>query len=384
MGAGPEVTVGPAKGESNRRIMACLIRGRFVVNQSQESTDVTSQPAPRSNWWQKIKRYRFVVWGMLVIVLVWGVWMMIDMPGESFSGKPPDLTESERGLKGQLTSDVRALSEQIGPRHVLSEEKLYQAADFIHQRFTAMGYRPQRQTYEVDGVSCDNIIVEVAGQTRPEQIVVIGAHYDTMPGCPGANDNASGVAGILALAEYAAEANFDRTVRLVAFVNEEPPYFQTEQMGSYVYAKRCHQRKDNIVAMISLDGIGYYTSKPNSQEYPLRVLGWGYPSEGNYLGFVGNWSSRSLVYETIAHFRESATLPSQGAAVPAFTPAVGFSDHWSFWQFDYPALMVTDTLPFRDPHYHQPTDELGHIDFDAMVRAVRGLQTVLNGLANRG
>lgn len=164
------------------------------------------------------------------------------------------------------------------------------------------------------------------------------------------------------------------------FPNEEPPLFQTAEMGSLIYAKACRAANDNIVAMLSLETIGYYRDEPDTQKYP-PLIGGLFPSEGNFIAFVSNPSSRALLKRVVAIFREHAAFPSEGAALPSGVPGVGWSDHWAFWQVGYPALMVTDTAPFRNPNYHQPTDTPDTLDYDRMARVVDGLASVLQSLA---
>jgi hypothetical protein len=169
-------------------------------------------------------------------------------------------------------------------------------------------------------------------------------------------------------------------LRFVAFVNEEPPYFLTEQMGSFVYAGRCKARGDEISAMISLETIGYFSDAPHSQTYPAVGLGAFYPTVGNFIGFVGNVTSRTLLRRAVALFRKHAGIPSEGAALPAFIPGVSWSDQWSFWQHGYPGIMITDTAPFRYPHYHAATDTPDKLDYDRFTLVVSGMQKVIEGL----
>ena len=230
---------------------------------------------------------------------------------------------------------------------------------------------------------CCNVEAEIPGKTRPGEIVVVGAHYDTVVGTPGANDNTSGVAATLALARRFSKLENDRTLRFVAFVNEEPPYFQTDQMGSRVYARQCRQQGDNIVAMVSLETLGWYDDRPDSQNYP-PPFGLLYPSTGNFIGFIGNTASRDLVRQAIGTFRQNEQFPSEGAALPEAIPGVGFSDQWSFWQEQYPAIMVTDTALFRYPHYHHAEDTIDKVDFNRMSRVVRGLEKVIAELVGGG
>jgi hypothetical protein len=319
----------------------------------------------------------------LLIALVAGVavawWSMIKMPGKNFLGALPPLTLEQITLRTELVSDVQALGGNIGERNFQRYRELVAASDFIERSFSAAGLRPRRDRYEMGGQSFDNIETEIRG-AQPE-IVLIGAHYDSVLGSPGANDNGSGVAALLALARRFAGKPCLRTLRFVAFVNEEPPMFQSPEMGSYVYANRCKANGDRIAAMLSLETIGYYSDAPRSQTYPFPGLGLLYPTRGDFIGFVGNVSSRALVREAIGQFRQHAQIPSQGAALPSGIPGVGWSDQWAFWQHGYPGIMITDTAPFRYPHYHAASDTPGKLDYDTMARVVQGLEKVIDHLA---
>jgi Peptidase family M28 len=318
---------------------------------------------------------------LFVVLAIVAWWFMIRMPGKSFHEPPPPLTSAELALREELHADVQKLGSEIGERNLENYGKLQTAADFIEHSLGEAKLITRRQGYDVQGKLCENIEAEITGTKR--EIVIIGAHYDSVSGCPGANDNGSGVAALLALARRAPQSAL-RTLRFVAFANEEPSYFQTEQMGSMVYASRCKARGDRIVAMISLETIGYYSNKTGSQKYPALGLGAIYPTAGNFIGFVGNISSRALVRQSIGIFRQHATIPSEGAALPSGVPGVGWSDHWAFWQHGYPAIMITDTAPFRYPHYHEPTDTPEKLDYDSMTRVVAGIEKVIAGLTSPG
>jgi Zn-dependent M28 family amino/carboxypeptidase len=173
-----------------------------------------------------------------------------------------------------------------------------------------------------------------------------------------------------------------RTVRLVAFVNEEPPYFQSESMGSLVYARRARERREKIVAMLSIETIGYYSDRPNSQQYPASLSHF-YPDTGNFIGFVSDLGSLNLLRRVLGSFRKSTRFPSEGVAAPGGIPGIGWSDHWSFWQAGYPAIMITDTAPFRYPHYHASSDTPDKLDYDRMARVVEGIGNVVGELANQ-
>jgi len=219
--------------------------------------------------------------------------------------------------------------------------------------------------------------VEIRGS---DEIVVIGAHYDTILGSPGADDNGSGVAALLAIARRFAHEKPARTLRFVAFANEEPPYFTTEQMGSWVYAKGCHDRHERVVAMMSIEAVGYYRDTPGSQQYPA-MLDAVYPTTANFIAFASNLRSHGLLQRCVEVFRGHATVPSEGAALPEDIPGIGWSDQWSFWRFGYDAIMVTDTALFRNPHYHQRSDLPDTLDYERFARVVEGLMAVVRSLA---
>jgi Zn-dependent M28 family amino/carboxypeptidase len=304
---------------------------------------------------------------------------MIAMPGKSHQGPLLPITPSESALASVLRRDVVELAETIGERNVVKYAALRKAADYVEAGLRVAG-PVTRHTYQASGRDCDNLEVEIRGTTAPGEIVVVGAHYDSVVNCPGANDNASGTAGLLALARALANAKPERTLRLVAFVNEEPPHFRSEEMGSRVYARRCRERNETVTAMLSLETIGCFTDKPNTQKYPAP-LGLCYPSTGNFIAFVGNVGSRSLVRRCVKAFRAGAAFPSEGAALPGWLPGVGWSDHESFWENGFPAVMVTDTAPFRFPHYHLRGDTPDKIDFERCARVVAGVEHVIRDLA---
>ena len=302
------------------------------------------------------------------------------MPGKSFEGALPPLDAREASHVGELRADVEQLAGAIGERNHANQVALERARDHVERALGAAGYTPRRLRHEVAGQGADNVEVELRGSSQAEEIVVVGAHYDAAMGAPGADDNASGVAALLALARAFHAERPSKTLRFVAFADEEPPYFWTETMGSVVYARGCKARGERVVAMLSLESLGYFRDEPGSQRYPfpLDLL---YPSAGNFVAFVGNGASRGLVRESVARFRESAHLPSEGAALPGFIPGVGWSDQWSFWEQGYPALMVTDTAPFRNPHYHTGGDLPETLDYARLARVVEGLRGLIGSLA---
>jgi hypothetical protein len=317
----------------------------------------------------------------LVVLFFIGWIVMIHMPGTSYSGPLPELTQQQKSLGGALRRDVEKLSVEIGSRNVFEYEKLKAAEAFIESSLIEAGYKVRRQEYKVEGKTCANLEVEIEGSALKDEVVVVGAHYDTVQFTPGADDNASAVAGLLALARFFSGKQAPRTLRLVAFVNEEPPWFHGPKMGSLVYAHSCKDNGDKIVAMLCLEMLGYYTDEPDSQDYP-PPLSWFYPSTGNFIAFVGNISSRSLVHKAITSFRQHTKFPSEGVAIFAGIPGVSLSDHWSFWQIDAPAIMVTDTAFYRNQGYHEETDTADKLDYDRMARVVSGLEHVIKDILN--
>jgi len=310
-----------------------------------------------------------------VLALLW--WFGVRMPGKNISKAAP-LSPDEVALREELRADVQTLGGEIGERNMWHYSQLNAAADFIENSFSRAGLRPRRDSYELHGQACHNIEAEIHG-AHP-QILLIGAHYDSVFGSPGANDNGTGVAAMLALARRFAGKKTEHTLRFVAFVNEEPPYFLSNEMGSFVYAGRCKTRGDKISAMISLETIGYFSDAPHSQTYPAPGLGVLYPKVGNFIGFVSNVGSRALLRRAVALFRKHAKIPSEGAALPAFIPGVSWSDQWSFWQHGYPGIMITDTAPFRYPYYHSASDTPDKLDYDRFTLVVSGMEKVINEL----
>lgn len=193
---------------------------------------------------------------------------VVRLPGESFRGALPKLTEDEARLAKSLRHSVEKLASDIGERNLSEYKHLCDAANWLEKSLTDSGYEVARQIFKVDGRDCSNLIVQRPGKTHPDEIVLIGAHYDSALGTPGANDNGSGTAALLELAKRFSKIEPERTLRLVFFVNEEPPHFQSETMGSLVYARRCKERQENLTAVLSLETIGYYSDEEGSQNYP--------------------------------------------------------------------------------------------------------------------
>ena len=331
----------------------------------------------KPNW--KLRLACTVLVLSLVVGFVW-IWRMTQMPLKSYKGPLQPLSDEESQLATRLSAHVTYLSETVGERSLSRPGSLQATTDYLRDTLKQAGYAATERTYSIEGHAVSNIEVSLVGSHDSSGPVIVGAHYDSVAGTVGADDNATGVAGVLELARLLQGSKLRRTVRFVLFVNEEPPYFRTDTMGSLVYARQLRHDRIPVSAMISLEMLGFYSDVAGSQKYP-PVLGLFYPSRGDFIGFVGNQESRDLVRRSIRRFRESASFPSEGVAAPADWPGVGWSDHWSFWQQQYPAIMITDTAMFRYPYYHTPLDTANRLDFARMARVVSGVRTVVESLA---
>ncbi len=314
------------------------------------------------------------------VALILGIRYVTGMPGQSYSSPVGPLGDEELELKGRLERHVYVLAGEIGERNLVRKSGLDRAATYIEKTLAGSGCSVRSHPYDVGGATVRNLDTELPGTTKRDEIVLVGAHYDSVPGCPGANDNGTGVAAVLELARIFSGRSFARTMRFAAFVNEEAPYFFTRRMGSRVYARACRARGERIVAMFSLETIGCYFDHEGSQRYPFP-FGLFYPRTGNFIAFVGNMSSRALVRRAVGSFRRHTKFPSEGAAAPGYLPGIYWSDHWAFWREGYPAVMVSDTAPFRYPYYHTSDDTPDKIDYRRTARVVVGLGKVVEELA---
>lgn len=301
---------------------------------------------------------------------------MTSVPGESWEGPLPALGPVERDLAGRLRGHVVA----IGSRpHNLGHAPAYaEAAAYIERTLAGQGYTVTRQAFD-EGLAVNlEAVIEPGSANAPT--LVVGAHYDSCRGAPGANDNASGTAALLELARMLADLRGKANVRirLAFFANEEPPFFKTDRMGSLVYARALADKGQKPDAMFSLETLGFYRDTPGSQHYPFP-LGALYPDTGNFVAFVGTVSSRPLVRKAVSEFRAVAQFPSVGGTAPGIVQGIDWSDHWSFGEIGVPALMITDTAPFRYPHYHTLKDTPDKLDYDRLARVTAGLERMLRG-----
>lgn len=290
------------------------------------------------------------------------------------------LSESQKETSRYLSNVVDVLALEIGNRNYVYYDQLQRAQDYIHKEFEKLGYAVSLQTYAIDHQVFSNVIA-TKGSPWEGQPLIIGAHYDSCFN-PGADDNASGVAGLLGLAKLLADDhNVDHLV-FVAFVNEEPPFFQTDKMGSRVFVKDLKQKGQEIQGAVILEMIGYYSNDWFSQKY-FPFLGLFFPNKGNFIAMVGNFNSLDMLRRLRRGFRKNSHFPLRTLTAPSFMPGTNFSDHWSFWKERYPAVMVTDTAFLRNPHYHQPTDLPHTLNYDAMTQVVYGLKFAVSEFLNQ-
>jgi Zn-dependent M28 family amino/carboxypeptidase len=282
-----------------------------------------------------------------------------------------------------LEKHVRRLASDIGERNVFRVEALAAAAAYIENTWAGQGYQVQHQRYVAMDVECANLEITLPGTDRDAGILLLGAHYDSVRSSPGANDNASGVAALLELSRVFADRATAMTVRFVAFVNEEPPFFMKRQQGSMVYARAARAVGDDIRLMVSLETIGYYCDAPGSQRYP-PPFGFFYPNRGDFIGFVSNFSSRKLMRQAVRSFRVASDFPLQHVATLGLVPGVSWSDHRSFWRCGYRANMVTDTALYRYPYYHTANDTPDKLAYPAFARVTDGLFRCFAEIARTG
>ncbi|HEY7661969.1 MAG TPA: M28 family peptidase [Xanthobacteraceae bacterium] len=306
---------------------------------------------------------------------------MTALPGIPHRGALPPLTAEEAALAARLATHLATIAAR--EHNVAYYDELEQVARYIEATLASFGYAVGRQEFFADGKPVRNIdaVIEPAGTSDPE-VLVVGAHYDSVRGSPGANDNASGTAAVLELARLLRDLDgrSSKRIRFVLFVNEEPPYFKTEAMGSLNYASALAQRRERVVAMYSLETIGFYSSEPGSQSYPAP-FGLIFPDRGDFVAFVGLLRSRPLVRATVRSFRSHTAFPTIGGVAPGFVPGIAWSDHWAFAARGFQAVMITDTAPFRYPHYHRPSDTPDKVDTRSLARVVKGIERVVRELA---
>ncbi len=293
------------------------------------------------------------------------------------------MSAKQQALEKKLCAHVEQLAREIGERNVFRPQSLKAAAEYIERQWEQQGYAVERLGYQVLGVNCLNLEITRMGAERKNEILLLGAHYDTVPGSPGANDNASGVAALLELSRLFAADNPAMSVRFVAFVNEEPPFFGSEQQGSMIYAKAARERGDDIRLMAAIETVGWYSDKPGTQSYP-PLFKLFYPNRANFLALISNFRSWPAMRRLAAAFRANSDFPLETAALPALVPGVSWSDHRSFWLQGYRSAMVTDTAFYRYRHYHAPSDTPDQLAYPQFARVTSGLFAAFSELSRKG
>ena len=331
---------------------------------------------------ERLRGLGWSLWPWLALLALIALFfpISIHMPGDSYSGPLPPLSSQELELRERLQSHVEALARRIGERNLYRHGALQAAADYIQSTLEGFGYEVEVQEYRMGDKAVRTLIASLAGMPKGDEVVLAGAHYDSVRGSPGVNDNASGVATLLEIARLLSRGDLpNRTIRFVAFPIEEPPWFQTGSMASGIYAREARRRGDRIVGMLSLETLGYYDDQ-TSQRYPFP-MGLFYPWTGNFVGFVANPQSKELLFQSLSAFRRHMRFPSEGLAAPSWVMGVDWSDHASFWDEGYPAIMVTDTALFRYDPYHSGEDTPDKLTYDRFARVVMGLSWVIADLA---
>lgn len=320
-----------------------------------------------------------IFWLVLIVgfVALLGVYMT-SMPGQSFPGAPPALGEDEKEVSAQLRKHVELIARDIGTRDAKNTSAMSECANYLEHELRRSGLEVEIQEF---GAS-RNLIAEVPGTHKRDEILVLGAHYDSVKRSPGADDNASGCAVLLETARVLAQCGLDRTLRFVFFADGQAPYLGTEGCGSRAYSKRCKERGEKIMGMLSLDSLGCFKDKPGTQSCPFP-LSIAYPDAGNFVAFVGDFGSRDLVRQSVELFRAGTPLASEGAAWPSWFPGIAASDHASFRVDGYRAILVTDTGEMRNENYHKLSDTTDRLDYDRMARVVAGLVRVVSGLGRK-
>ncbi|MBI5847971.1 MAG: M28 family peptidase [Nitrospirae bacterium] len=273
---------------------------------------------------------------------------------------------------------VSLLAGEIGQRSWKDLDKLARSADFIEEKLKSSGCETVRQAFTFRDNTYHNIITEIRGSEPDCQgLLVVGAHYDSCEGTPGADDNASAVAALLEIARLTRERPLRRTVRYVAYCLEEPPAYMTHHMGSYVHAESLHDEGTMVFGMISLEMLGYFSEDKGSQYYPSSLFKPFYPDIGNFIAFVGNFSSRIFSNSFKAAFTSVSSFPVESLNGFSIIPGVDFSDHRNYWKFGVPAFMITDTSFYRNPNYHDSGDLPDTLDYDRLALLTRDLYEAL-------
>ena len=334
-----------------------------------------------TQWQSQRERRRRLIRIVLILCLIIAafsvvLWFCITQPLLS----RPQSRQAVAVDQSRLEKDVRELSQQLSPRDQTRPGNLDRVAAYIHDRLAESGGRVTEQPFVIQGNTYRNVICSLGPQSNER--IIIGAHYDAYHEYPAADDNASGVAGLVELARLLSQTKLPLQVDLVAYTLEEPPYFGTPHMGSVMHAESL--RKDGVAvkAMLSLEMIGYFSDAPDSQNFPVSLLRAFYPSQGNFISVVGSIGEGGLVRRVKRAMIASSSLPVYSINAPRFVPGVDFSDHLSYWKAGYDAVMITDTAFYRNHNYHTPNDTADKLDYRRMAMVVAGVYGAVIDLSN--
>lgn len=329
---------------------------------------------------------KILIISIILLSLTLGVlWFSISRPLISPPVRVTPRHDEARANAENLRADTHKLSTTFFPRDYRHPENLDQAAEWIAEEFKKSGQKVWMQEFQVGGKRYSNVIAESkAPGNLPRDSVVIGAHYDACGEYPAADDNASGVAGLLELSRLLSRIPLTSDITLVAYTLEEPPFFRTENMGSAVHAHSLVERGDRIRLMISLEMIGFFSDEVRSQTYPHPLLELFYPSIGNFIAVVGPMTRSQATRDIKAAILQATNLPAFSMNAPAWVPGIDFSDHLNYWNAGFDAVMVTDTSFFRNHAYHTPHDTYERLDYGRMSEVVTGVFSYLKNLGSSG
>ena len=323
-----------------------------------------------------IKRIMYIVLVVLVLLIVFSIWLT-----QPLFIKPAVSSDKSRVDPSRLESHVKKLSEDFYPRNYLNLNNLNHAADYIRGEFEKTRGKVSEQVFHVNGSDYRNIRLEL-GEDESKGRIVIGAHYDSAFDTHGADDNASGVAGLIELANLIAKDNLKTKIEFVAYSLEEPPFFGSEQMGSFVHAKSLNDEAISVKLMICLEMIGYYSDEPNSQDFPLIIGRLLYPTTGNFVALVGNFSNVLTIRSFKRSMANTGGIGTYSLNAPAFVTGIDLSDHRNYWRFGFDAVMVTDTAFFRNKTYHSVNDTANRLDYIRMAEVVESVHRAVIDQAN--
>jgi len=270
-----------------------------------------------------------------------------------------------------IRSHLIAITKTGGFRNYQNINQLNATADYIKTVFSKYTDSVNFQTYKVNGITYKNVICSFG--TEHQKRIIIGAHYDVCGNQQGADDNASGLVGLLELARLLKGQKTDYRIDLVAYTLEEPPYFRTENMGSYIHAKSIADQKVEVIGMISLEMIGYFSDAKKSQSYPVGLLSLFYGNKGDYITLVKKFGAGQFTRRFIRGYRKNVEIRTKKFAAPAALPGIDFSDHLNYWKFGISALMITDTSFYRNKNYHLPGDTMETLDITKMAKVIDGV-----------